>query len=111
MASKPTFADGRIRASQFFTDSFQRGLAHWNRERLAPGLPCNDWQKRLERDLRMQRLEGGFLEDLRADVIDEAAAVPTDPHGFVAWFEELKQIGPGQGDPLFPWLATEATRD
>jgi len=111
MASKPTFVDGRNGASQFFTDSFQRGLAHWNRERLAPALPSEDWQKLLERDLRMQRLEGGFLEELRAEVIDEAAGAPTDPHGFVAWFEELKQVGPGQNDPLFPWLAAEATRD
>jgi hypothetical protein len=37
--------------------------------------------------------------------------VPSDPGGFVAWFEELKQIGPGQGDALFPWLAEEATRE
>ena len=46
--------------SQFLTDSFQRGLAHWNRERLQPGLPEADWQKLMERDLRMARLEGGF---------------------------------------------------
>jgi len=111
MASRPTFTDGRIGASQFLTDSFQRGLAHWNRERLAPAVPSDDWQKLLERDLRMMRLEGGFLEELRAEVLDRAAEVPTDPHGFVAWFEDLKQAGPGQGDPLFPWLAAEATRD
>jgi hypothetical protein len=67
------------RRSQFLTDSFQRGLAHWNRERLEPGFPSIDWQKTFERDLRMQRLEGGFLEELRAEVIDEAAAAPTDP--------------------------------
>ena len=97
--------------SQFLTDSFQRGLAHWNRERLAPAFPSDDWQKTLERDLRMQRLEGGFFEELRADISAEAAAAPTDPDGFIAWFETLKQVGPGQGDPLFPWLADIATRD
>jgi hypothetical protein len=97
--------------SQFLTDSFQRGLAHWNRERLAPGFPSAEWQRILERDLRMQRLEGGFIEELRAEVIDEAAAAPTDPDGFIAWFENLKQVGPGQGDPLFPWLQDQADVD
>lgn len=97
--------------SQFLKDSFQRGLAHWNRERLAPGFPTDDWQKTFDRDLRMQRLEGAFLEELRAEVAAQAAAAPTDVEGFIAWFEELKATGPGQGDPLFPWLAEAADRD
>jgi hypothetical protein len=97
--------------SQFLTDSFQRGLAHWNRERLAPDFPDAGWQKTLERDLRMQRLEGAYLEDLRASVRDHAAEAPTDADGLVAWFEDLKQTGPGQGDALFPWLAEGADRD
>lgn len=98
-------------SSQFLTDSFQRGLAHWNRERLEPGFPTDDWQRTLDRDMRMQRLEGGFLEELRAEVRDEAAAAPTDVEGFIEWFENLKQVGPGQGDPLFPWLQDHATMD
>lgn len=110
MASEPNL-DYKKSASQFFTDSFQRGLAHWNRERLAPGFPDSDWQKTMERDLRMTRLEGGFVEELRAEIADEAARVPTDPDGFVAWFENLKHVGPGQNDPLFPWLADEASAD
>jgi hypothetical protein len=52
----------------------------------------------------MTRLEGGFLEQLRAEIADAAAAVPRDAAGFVAWFEALAQDGPGQGDPLFDWL-------
>ncbi|MET3713515.1 hypothetical protein ABIC65_004247 [Sphingomonas trueperi] len=100
----------RIR-SQFLTDSFQRGLAHWNRERLEPGFPSDDWQRRFERDMRMERLQGAFLEELRAEVIDEAAEAPTDVDGFIDWFEELQATGPGQGDPLFPWLAEQADRD
>jgi len=97
--------------SQFLTDSFQRGLAHWNRERLAPRLPDQDWSRCFERDSRMIRLERAFLDELRAEIADEAAKVPTDPDDFIAWFEHLKQAGPGQGDPLFPWLADHATRD
>jgi hypothetical protein len=58
----------------------------------------------------MLRLEGGFLEALRDEVADEAAQVPTDADGFIAWFEELEKTGPGQGDPLFPWIAEEASR-
>ena len=36
--------------------------------------------------------------------------MPRDVDAFIAWFEELRENGPGQGDPLFPWLATTATR-
>jgi len=111
MATRFHLGTGGISASQFLTDSFQRGLAHWNRERLSPSFPDADWQKRLERDTRMLRLEGGFVEELRLSVEAEAAAAPTDADGFIAWFEELKNVGPGQGDPLFPWLAETATRD
>lgn len=65
----------------------------------------------LDRDQRMLRLEGRFIEELRAEVKDEAAQAPTEPDDFILWFEGLKDNGPGQGDPLFPWLATVATRD
>ena len=110
MATNPNDL-GRRAGSQFLTDSFQRGLAHWNCERLVPGFPSDDWQRVQELDMRMQRLEGGFLEELRAEVHDEAARAPTNVDAFLEWFEELKATGPGQGDPLFPWLAEEADRD
>jgi hypothetical protein len=103
--------DAPAGASQFLTDSFQRGLARWNRQRLQPGFPAADWQSQLDRDHRMVRLEGAFLEELRAEIRDEAAEAPSDTDGFIAWFEELKAVGPGQDDPLFPWLAEHATRD
>ena len=96
-------------STQFLNDSFQRGLAHWNHERLAPGLPSIDWQKKLDDDMRMLRLEGGFIESLRAEIADRAAAAPTDAEGFIAWFEALQEDGPGQNDPLFPWIAEQAT--
>jgi hypothetical protein len=97
--------------SQFLTDSFQQGLARWNHERLAPAFPESGWHEALERDARMLRLEGDFIEELRAEIAPEAAAAPTDVEGFIAWFEDLKETGPGQNDPLFPWLAEEATRE
>lgn len=100
-----------IADSQFLNDRFQRGLAHWNHQRLAPMLPSDDWQDTHERDRRMIRLETAFIEEMRAEVRSEAAQAPTDPDGFIAWFEGLKQTGPGQGDPLFPWLAEQASRE
>lgn len=103
--------DSAPRPSQFLTDSFQRGLAHWNRERLQPGLPNADWEQELERDRRMLRLQRAFLEELRAEISQLAADVPTDPDGFITWFEALKIEGAGQGDPLFPWLAQDADAD
>jgi hypothetical protein len=97
--------------NNFDSDEFQRLLARWNRQRLSPQFPTGDWVERLGSDFHMLRLEGEFLEALRQDVRAEAAAAPTDPEGFIAWFENLKETGPGQGDPLFPWLAESADRD
>ncbi|HYG29828.1 MAG TPA: iron-containing redox enzyme family protein [Allosphingosinicella sp.] len=94
--------------SQFLNDDFQRGLARWNRQRLAPGFPTGEWSERIDGDARMQRLEGAFMEELRAEVAARAAAAPADPDAFVAWFEALERAGPGQGDPLFPWLEGKA---
>ena len=108
MATRAFASDER--RSQFLNDTFQQRLARWNRQRLAPGFPEDDWSLRLVEDLAMQRLEGGFLEELRSAVIAEASAAPCDPDAFLAWFEALKENGPGQGDPLFPWLAAEAPR-
>jgi len=95
--------------SQFLNDDFQQGLAHWNRQRLAPALPSEDWQLVLDGDAKLLRLEGAFLEELRAEVAEEAAAAPREPDAFLAWFEALAETGPGQGDSLFPWLAKEAS--
>lgn len=111
MATSPLADAPSGRASRFLTDEFQRGLARWNRARLAPGFPDEDWPGAEERDGRMRRLEGEFLDALRSDIIAEAAAVPTDPKGFLDWFEGLRESGPGQNDPLFPWLAEQADRD
>ena len=99
------------RSSQFLNHAFQQALAQWNRKRLAPGLPTGDWQADLDENHRMQRLEGAFFEELRAGVAARAAAAPTEVGAFIEWFEDLQVTGPGQGDPLFPWLAREAGVD
>ena len=88
--------------------SLHRRLAYWNHRRLAPSSPHAHWEAEIEEDLRMRRLEGLWIEAFRAEVADRAAAAPSDVEGFVHWFEDLEQSGPGQGDPLFPWLAHDA---
>jgi hypothetical protein len=89
-------------------DAVQQQLARWNRDRLKPALPDAQWRKSLTEEQRMRELEGEFLETLRAEVSERAARVPQHASGFVSWFEALAQDGPGQDDPLFPWLAETA---
>ncbi len=55
------------------------------------------------------RAEVDFVETLRRAVAPLAPNIPAKVDGFIAWFEALKQTGPGQGDPLFPFLAETAT--
>jgi hypothetical protein len=83
-------------------------LAEWNRKRLQPAGPSADWRKDLDEEHAMRLAEGVLIEAARARVTDRAAQTPTDPDGFVVWFEALERNGPGQHDPLFPWLAERA---
>ncbi len=87
------------------------GLARWNRRRLAVQVPHADWQSQMMEDQGMLRLEGAFVEAFRDHVAPLITDVPSDPAGFIAWFEDLKDSGPGQWDPLFAWLETEASLD
>ena len=89
-------------------ESLHLGLAAWNRRRLAVQTPADDWAAQLAEDQRMLRLEGAFVEAFRAHVADLAAEAPADARGFLAWFEALKDGGPGQWDPLFAWLEADA---
>jgi len=91
-------------------DRLQHRLAELNRRRFTPALPGTGWEEDIAEMAELQRLEGAFLEARRAAVSARAATAPNDPDGFVAWFAGLELDGPGQGDPLFPWLATRASR-
>jgi Iron-containing redox enzyme len=81
-------------------------LARDAQRRLRPSFP-EDPQPSEEPELRA--LEAAFVEEERSAVAPDAARAPVDPEEFVAWFESLRESGPGQGDPLFPFLAEEAS--
>jgi heme oxygenase-like protein len=82
-------------------------LTRFARERLDPGFPTDPSPAADQALLRA--LEQAFVEEERAAATEQAAEAPRDPDGFVRWFEALRETGPGQGDPLFPWLAGSAS--
>ncbi len=92
-------------------DALHRRLARFNRDRMNPGLPTVDWRDAITEHARMLVEEGEYIEASRARVAARAAEAPTDADDFVAWIEALEHVGPGQNDPLFPWLAETATRE
>jgi heme oxygenase-like protein len=96
----------RQRADDSLT--LHRRLTAWNRERLSPALPSVGWLETLVEDAGLLALEGRFVERERRAVRERVATVPQDADAFIAWFEALKDDGPGQNDALFPWLAASA---
>src|SRR5208337_1328966 len=89
----------------------QQRLAEFNARRFEPKLPVQDWRAGVEQFEDGALLEGAFLERERRLASQYCAQCPTDVLGFTAWFEGLRRTGPGQGDPLFLWLAQESTLD
>ncbi len=89
--------------------TFQRELARFNHRRLQPGLPSARWRHELMSEAHVLAAEADFVEAVREEIAPLARAIPDDVDGFIVWFERLREKGPGQGDPLFPWLATAAT--
>jgi hypothetical protein len=83
-------------------------LAAFDRERLAPALPSADWRDDIVAETGRRLIEGAFVERERAAVQGRLGDLPCEAAAFVAWYEGLRKNGPGQGDPLFPWLAEHA---
>jgi hypothetical protein len=90
---------------------FHAELSRFNAGRLSPGRIAPDWETDMQAELAMRTAEGYFVEIERARIADTARRAPRDAHGFVRWFEALRDHGPGQGDPLFPWLAAAASAE
>ncbi len=109
MTLQSSSSDTIRRAAQLAPHAEQLALARLNRDRLAPATPRDDWAQDVLRRAQAELREGQFLERERQRSAARAADAPCDVDGFVAWFEELQQSGPGQYDPLFDFLATRAT--
>src|SRR4051812_38529727 len=75
-------------------------LAWLARQKLAPRTPTEPSCIPPE----LERLASEFLVEECSAVEARAAVAPREPAAFVAWFEDLKQTGPGQDDALFPYL-------
>src|SRR5262249_39738531 len=102
-------AAAQLRGPAF--DRFQTELAKYNSRQLRPGFPSDAWRKELDEDAIVTRAEGEYIEAVRREISPLVADVPSSVDDFIAWVEELKEKGPGQGDPLFPWLAETASHE
>ncbi|MEO5702736.1 MAG: iron-containing redox enzyme family protein [Gammaproteobacteria bacterium] len=96
-------------ANSAFHGEFHRKLATFNQQRLQPGFGSPSWQADLAMESKFRIMEGHFVEKQRAGVAALAAEAPRSADAFVEWFEGLRESGPGQGDALFPWLASTAS--
>jgi hypothetical protein len=88
---------------------FHTALAKYNATRFDPGLPEEAPDDQLWRESRVAAAEIAFVESLRKAIAPMTEAIPSNEDRFIGWFERLKEQGPGQGDSLFPWLATRAS--
>jgi hypothetical protein len=103
--------DGMLHPSLSSDDRWHHTLAALNGHRFTPALPGPGWEAEIAETADLLVEEGRWLEGLRAKVSARAAEAPRDPDGFIQWFEQLEHNGPGQNDPLFPWLAEQATME
>jgi hypothetical protein len=88
---------------------FQRELTRFNHRRLEPLLPEPGWRSDLRRESLVLEAEREFVEAVRREIAPLGADIPDTVDAFIAWFERLRAHGPGQEDPLFPWLASTAS--
>lgn len=92
-------------------NELQHMLSRYNQVRLEPSFPTQHWKDTLAREARFGFMEGRFLEAERDSIRQLAAMAPDSPDDFMEWFSELQASGPGQGDALYPWLASTATME
>ena len=90
---------------------FQTELAKYNGLQLEPRFPNEAWRKEIDDYAQVSHAEGEYIEAVRSEISPLLADIPSEVDEFIDWFEDLKETGPGQGDPLFRWLAESATRE
>jgi hypothetical protein len=92
-------------------ERFHTALALYNSTQLQPGFPDKNWREESDEYARVTRAEGEYIEAVREDINPLIVDIPSSVDDFIDWFEALKEIGPGQRDPLFPWLAEAANHE
>jgi Iron-containing redox enzyme len=94
-----------------YARDLQFRLNRLNDLRFNPMLPSSRWREQLAQVARLAVVEGEFLEERRHSIAEKAAEAPTNPKKFIIWFQQLKEDGPGQNDPLFSWLSDECSME
>jgi hypothetical protein len=103
-----------IRSGTFALDCERQTQFQLNRLnvlRFNPTLPSLHWEDQIAEVAKLSVIEGKFLEDSRRAITTRAANAPSKPCEFIEWFEELRESGPGQKDPLFAWLAERCSME
>jgi hypothetical protein len=84
-------------------------LRRLNERRLSPTHDDRGWREALAEETEWRIAEHEYIEGCRLEIAGRAAEAPPRVGDFIAWFERLRETGPGQGDPLFPWLEHHAS--
>ncbi|MFO1125386.1 MAG: iron-containing redox enzyme family protein [Methylocystis sp.] len=92
-------------------ERFQRELARRNRARLEPLTPSGDWRDDVRARAALAEAEIAYVESVREEIAPLVDDIPSDADAFLTWYERLAESGPGQNDPLFPWLERQASFD
>lgn len=102
---------GLAHAPQWKAIGLQRSLVELNELRFRPQVASDaePFAPDFALEYELRGAEATFIEGERAAVSVMINGVPSEAHAFVHWFEELRNVGPGQNDHLFPWLANEAS--
>lgn len=100
-------AAGELNGKRFA--EFQQELTRFNTKRFRAELPEETQPGAIHREAVLAAAEVTLIESARRATARLTANIPSEVDAFIAWFEQLKQTGPGQGDCLFPFLADAAT--
>lgn len=98
-------------AASAFDVELHRELQLLNELRLKPSHDGTTASSALQYEVERRHREIRFLSSSSEAEQARAQTAPVDADAFVAWFEALRETGPGQNDPLFAWLERQATLD
>lgn len=95
-------------------EMLHRGLFQLNSRRLKPGVVSEstlEFRESLRELATIQFFESRILEGAHHIVSTHAGEAPKDAAGLTTWLEGLRVSGPGQLDPMWSWIATEASEE